>query len=178
MKFMNKEERNTWYKENKGQNISTENFNYVDTSSIQFNSLFSFADTLGYDYIPYPHHHFERRFLEGYKGAKFISFNTMVSLHNSTWSESDRDGYFVPIINNVKNYTFTTNRYILTQAQSTQIVSFVFLNGGKRDPVCYKNAVEFVDPSYEELFLKKLIKEEAKKVLTEENMNKLIFGEV
>lgn len=161
---MRQQERKQFYRDSKGQKISSEDFDYVDTKSIQFNSVLSFLDGLGYDYFPCLNNVFIRRDLEGYKGCGIISFNLAVKLHNSSFVPTFYEGYVAPVFNFVRKMdggyfetTFLTNAYIYEQAKSAKIVKQVFLNGGRKPVQCYKQAVEFTNPQYEALFLRPLI---------------------
>lgn len=115
----------------------------IDTTKLQLKSLTEFAKGLGYDFY-YP---IDKRFMSndfyGNKGKEFISFSTMVKLHNNhyqDWHGGDR--FKSP---------FRFNTYKIRKARAGKIVHKVNLQMDKRTGYirATSNIVSFVHQEYE-----------------------------
>lgn len=148
----------------------------VDTKHLQMKSLIRFADELGYDfYTPAVWNTFVRRNREGFKGCEYIRFNTMVELYNKEWVESShKEGYLFPYPGGCHTFTignplkldsnspFHVDVDTLAYAQASKLVEQLYLNGGRKGIKCYRNQIKFTNPTYYDLFLVPLIKEQTK----------------
>ena len=166
---LTKQEQQQWYRDNKGQKINQENYDYSDTKQIQIRSVIEFMDVLGYDYYPALNSNFSIKEVGcGFKGCEFISWSTACKLHDWQWTTSSAPHLFVPKFSFVNKMdggyferTFEIDSYTLTKAQACKIVERVYVHCTKNGLLkAYKNQIKFVKPEFEQQFLKPIVERE------------------
>lgn len=165
---LTKQEQQQYYRDNKGQKINQENYDYSDTKQIQIRSIIEFMSELNYDFYPAFNSTFAAKYDCGFKGSEVISFQTAVKLHDSQWTVSSEPHLFVPKFSFVNKMdggyferTFETDAYTLTKTQACKIVERVYVHCTKNGLLkAYKNQIKFVRPEYEQQFLKPIVDKE------------------
>lgn len=159
---LTKQEQQQWYRDNKGQKINQEEYDYSDTKQIQIRSVIEFMDALNYEYYPAFRSTFAAKYGCGFKGCETISWEVAVKLHDWQWTTSAATHLFVPKFSFLNKMdggyfekTFEIDAYTLTKAQACKIVERVYVHCTKNGLLkCYKNQIKFTNPCYEEQFLK------------------------
>lgn len=164
---LTKQEQQQYYRDNRGQKINQEEYDYSDTKQIQIRSVIEFMETLGYDYYPAFRSTFGAKYGCGFKGCETISWSTACKLHD--WQCTASSAYlFVPKFSFVNKIgggyfekTFEIDAYTLTKAQACKLVERVYVHCTKNGLLkCYKNQLKFVRPEYEQQFLKPIVDKE------------------
>ncbi len=139
-----------------------------DTFIIQRMSLYAFADAIGYIECAA-----SRSFVFKYPvkiSEEFVSFSTMVKLHNAVWVYDEEDKVLYPHKVTVVRYkgqyshkdvadepftkVFKLAPYEYRKADARRIVERVKIQANKHNVLhCQSNEVEFVCAWYEEQFL-------------------------
>lgn len=165
---MTKQQQQQWYRDNKGQKINQENYDYSDSKSVQIRSVIEFMSELNYDYYPVFNQTFGARYKEGFKGCEVISWQTAVKLHDASWMRTQSEYILVPEFSSVNKWgggyyerTFQVDAYTLNKAQAAKIVERVYIHCTKHGVLkAYKDQVQMTDQAYQQQFLKPIIEKE------------------
>lgn len=139
-----------------------------NTFAIQLASVDAFADAVGYERLAH-----STTFVFRYPaktGEEFVSYQTMVQLHNALWVYDEQDKVLYPhkvtIVRHKGQYShkdvadepftkvFKLSPYEYRKADARRIVERVKIQADKHNVLhCQSNEVEFVCAWYEEQFL-------------------------
>lgn len=140
----------------------------VDTFTMQLASVDAFADAIGYERCAH-----STSFVFKYPsktGEEFVSYQTMVKLHNALWVYDEDDKVLYPhnvkIIRENGKYmhkdvadkpftkVFKLSPYEYRKADSRRIVERVKIQADKHNVLhCQSNEVEFMSPWYFDQFI-------------------------